>query len=40
METKVITGKVRFCYCNVFEPTSIEEGGVKKVQCCYSYSKI
>lgn len=30
METKVITGKVRFCYCNVFEPTSIEEGGVKK----------
>lgn len=28
--TKVITGKVRFCYANVFEPTSIEEGGTKK----------
>lgn len=30
METKIITGKVRFSYCNVFEPTSIEEGGTKK----------
>lgn len=28
--TKVITGKVRFCYANVFVPTSIEEGGTKK----------
>ncbi len=28
--TKVITGKVRFCYAHVFEPTSIEEGGTKK----------
>lgn len=28
--TKVVTGLVRFCYCNVFEPTSIGEGGVKK----------
>lgn len=30
METKVVTGKVRFCYCHVFTPTSIEEGGTKK----------
>ena len=28
--TKVVTGLVRFCYCNVFEPTAIGEGGVKK----------
>jgi hypothetical protein len=28
--TKVITGKVRFSYVHVFEPTSIEEGGTKK----------
>jgi hypothetical protein len=30
METKVITGKVRFSYANVFEPTSIGETGPKK----------
>lgn len=30
MTTKVITTKVRFSYANVFEPTSIEEGGKKK----------
>jgi hypothetical protein len=28
--TKVITGKVRFSYVHVFEPTSVEEGGTKK----------
>ena len=28
--TKVITGKVRFCYANVFEPTAMQEGGDKK----------
>lgn len=28
--TKVITGKVRFSYANVFEPTSIQEGQEKK----------
>lgn len=28
--TKVITGKVRFCYCNVFEPTAMQEGQDKK----------
>lgn len=30
METKVITGVVRFSYAHVFEPQSIEEGGEKK----------
>jgi hypothetical protein len=29
-ETKVITSKVRFSYCHVFEPHSVEEGGTKK----------
>lgn len=28
--TKVITGKVRFSYAHVFEPTSVEEGQEKK----------
>jgi Ca2+-binding RTX toxin-like protein len=28
--TKVVTGKVRFSYAHVFEPHSVEEGGVKK----------
>lgn len=28
--TKVITGKVRFCYVNVFEPTAMSEGQEKK----------
>lgn len=35
-ETKVITGKVRFSYANVFEPKAIAEGGDKK----YSVSLI
>ena len=30
MDTKVVTGKVRFCYCNVFEPTAMVEGQEKK----------
>ena len=30
MSTKVVTGKVRFSYANVWEPTSIEEGQPKK----------
>jgi hypothetical protein len=29
-ETKVITGKVRFSYANVWEPKAIEEGGKPK----------
>jgi len=29
-ETKVITGKVRFSYAHVFEPTAIKEGDTKK----------
>ena len=29
-QTKVVTGKVRFSYANVWTPTSIEEGGTKK----------
>lgn len=35
-QTKVITGKVRFSYLHVWEPTAIEEGGEKK----YSVSLI
>ena len=29
-QTKVVTGKVRFSYANVWSPTSIEEGQTKK----------
>ena len=29
-DTKVVTGKVRFSYANVWEPTAIEEGKPKK----------
>lgn len=36
MSTKVITGKVRFSYANVFTPTAIEEGQTPK----YSVSLI
>lgn len=28
--TKVVTGKVRFCYANVFEPTAMNEGETPK----------
>lgn len=32
--TKVVTGKVRFCYANVFEPTTINEGDTPKYNIC------
>lgn len=32
--TKVVTGKVRFSYAHVFEPTSMEEGGAQKYSVC------
>ena len=32
--TKVITGKVRFCYVNVFEPTAMNECDTPKYNIC------
>lgn len=32
--TKVVTGKVRFCYVNVFEPTAINDGDTPKYNIC------
>lgn len=32
--TKVTTGKVRFCYTNVFEPTVMNEGDTPKYNTC------
>lgn len=32
--TKVVTGKVRFCYVNVFEPTVMNEGDIPKYNIC------
>lgn len=32
--TKVITGKVRFCYANVFEPVAMNEGDQPKYSIC------
>lgn len=32
--TKVVTGKVRFSYCNVFEPTAMSEGDTPKYNVC------
>lgn len=32
--TKVVTGKVRFCYVNVFEPTAMSEGDKPKYNIC------
>lgn len=32
--TKVITGKVRFCYTNVFEPVAMNEGDQPKYSIC------
>lgn len=32
--TKVITGKVRFCYANVFEPSTMTEGDTPKYNIC------
>lgn len=37
--TKVITGKVRFCYVNVFEPTAMNEGDTPKYSVCLIISK-
>ena len=34
MDTKVITGRVRFCYCNVFEPKAMNEGDDPKYSVC------
>ena len=31
---KVVTGKVRFCYVNVFEPTAVNEGDTPKYNIC------
>lgn len=32
--TKVVTGKVRFCYVHVFEPTALAEGDTPKYNIC------
>lgn len=32
--TKVITGKVRFCYVNAFEPSAMNEGDTPKYSVC------
>ena len=37
--TKVVTGKVRFCYVNVFEPTAMNEGDNPKYNICILISK-
>lgn len=37
--TKVVTGKVRFCYANVFEPTALNEGDIPKYNICILISK-
>lgn len=37
--TKVVTGKVRFCYVNVFEPTAMNEGDTPKYNVCILISK-
>lgn len=37
--TKVVTGKVRFCYVNVFEPTAMNEGDAPKYNVCILISK-
>lgn len=37
--TKVVTGKVRFCYANVFEPTAMNEGDTPKYSICILISK-
>lgn len=33
-QTKVVTGKVRFSYANVFEPTAMNEGDALKYNVC------
>ena len=37
--TKVITGKVRFCYEHVFEPQAVNEGEAPKYSVCVLISK-
>lgn len=37
--TKVVTGKVRFCYVNVFEPTAMNEDDTPKYNICILISK-
>lgn len=32
--TKIVTGKVRFCYVNVFEPTAMNEGDTPRYNIC------
>lgn len=32
--TKVVTGKVRFCYVNVFEPTAMDDSATPKYNIC------
>lgn len=32
--TKVVTGKVRFCYANVFEPTAMSDNDTPKYNIC------
>jgi hypothetical protein len=39
MDTKVITGKVRFCYANVFEPIAMSENETPKYSICILISK-
>lgn len=39
VSTKVVTGKVRFCYANVFEPTSMNEGDTPRYNVCILISK-
>ena len=34
ISTKVVTGKVRFCYEHVFEPTAMNEGETPKYSVC------
>lgn len=34
ISTKVVTGKVRFCYVNVFHPSSMSEGDPLKYSIC------
>lgn len=37
--TKVVTGKVRFCYANVHEPVAMSEGDQPKYSVCILISK-
>ena len=37
--TKVVTGKVRFCYVNAFEPTIMNEGDTPKYNICILIKK-